>query len=638
MESETCDESVGCTQGELCREKRYPNPGLNAGHPPVEVSEVIRALLIEDNPGDARLIREMLIDVAGAQFDLEAVDCLSTGLVRLAAGGIDVILLDLALPDSLGLDTFVRVYAQAPETPILVLTSLDDVVLAVRAVREGAQDYLIKGHVDGGQLARCLRYAIERKQAEHTLKKHSDRLEEMVQQRTGELERRMNELSALNAMAAIVNEPLEVDEILNRAMDEAMRFVGVEAATMLLLDEEAGELVLVAHRGLSDESVRSASRVKVGEGPVGQVVQMAEPVVIHSGADYPAMTKALAEKEGFKSSAVVPLIGRVGLIGVMGLSAHSPNHFDAASVGLLRALGQHIATGVEKAQLYEALRESEERLGSFMNSATDAFYLFDQGLTLVEANKVALKMLRSTREDALGKNILELSPALKETGRYDEYREVLETGKPLVRDDVASLPDFGKMYLNVRAFKVGDGLGVIVTDITQHKQAEAALQEAQVQLIRREKLAVLGQLAGGVAHDLRNPLGAIRNAAYFLNMVGQAGFGTEEPDPEVKEALEIVAKEVERCDGIISSLLDFARAKPPTQRRTAINEVVRDALSRAAVPDNVDVVTQLDEALPLIMADPDQLAQVFGNLILNAVQAMPDGGRLVVRSWPDQGE
>jgi signal transduction histidine kinase len=152
------------------------------------------------------------------------------------------------------------------------------------------------------------------------------------------------------------------------------------------------------------------------------------------------------------------------------------------------------------------------------------------------------------------------------------------------------------------------------------------LREAQEQLVRREKLAVLGQLAGGVGHELRNPLGAIKNAAYFLNMV------LEEPDPEVKETLEILEKEVATSERTISSLLDFARTKSPVWRKVHLKEVVQEALSRAPVPENVEVVSQLDGRLPIILADPDQLSQVFGNIVLNAVQAMPDGGQLIVES------
>ena len=122
----------------------------------------MRVLLIEDNEDDVLIIRETLAEVRSASFDLECAGRLSTGLERLAAGGIDVVLLDLGLPDSQGLETLGRVHAQAPEAPIVVLTGLKDETLAVKAVQEGAQDYLVKGLVDGKLLARALRYAIER--------------------------------------------------------------------------------------------------------------------------------------------------------------------------------------------------------------------------------------------------------------------------------------------------------------------------------------------------------------------------------------------------------------------------------------------------------------------------------------------
>ncbi|MFQ5814085.1 MAG: histidine kinase dimerization/phospho-acceptor domain-containing protein, partial [Anaerolineae bacterium] len=123
----------------------------------------IKVLLVEDNPGDARLIREALAEAGTARFKLAHIEHLREGLQRLAEGGIDVVLLDLSLPDGQGLDTFTRMHAAKPDIPIVVLTGLDDETLAVKAVRGGAQDYLVKGEVNGKMLSRVLRYAIERK-------------------------------------------------------------------------------------------------------------------------------------------------------------------------------------------------------------------------------------------------------------------------------------------------------------------------------------------------------------------------------------------------------------------------------------------------------------------------------------------
>jgi two-component system cell cycle response regulator len=141
----------------------------------------IKVLLIEDNPGDARLIREMLSEVGSPPFDLQHADRLSTGLERLAAGGIDVILLDLQLPESQELDTFRRVYAQAPHVPIVVLTVLGYETLALQTVHEGAQDYLFKAQVDANLLARAIRYAIERKHSQEALQESERRLRTIIE-------------------------------------------------------------------------------------------------------------------------------------------------------------------------------------------------------------------------------------------------------------------------------------------------------------------------------------------------------------------------------------------------------------------------------------------------------------------------
>ena len=122
-----------------------------------------RVLLIEDSPDDAMLIQEELAEVRGVPFNLERVDRLSEGLEHLDQGGIDVVLLDLSLPDSQGLDSLARILDQRPDVPVVVLTGLEDEGLALEAVRRGSQDYLVKGQVGGPLLERSIRYAIERR-------------------------------------------------------------------------------------------------------------------------------------------------------------------------------------------------------------------------------------------------------------------------------------------------------------------------------------------------------------------------------------------------------------------------------------------------------------------------------------------
>src|SRR5512136_1253271 len=128
----------------------------------------MRILLVEDNPGDARLVKELLKEAAG-DFGIEVAESLGAGMELLASRAFDVVLLDLGLPDSRGLETLSRLRARFARLPVVILTSTDDEALGVQAVQLGAQDYVPKGSVGGELLRRILRYAIERKQVEEAL-------------------------------------------------------------------------------------------------------------------------------------------------------------------------------------------------------------------------------------------------------------------------------------------------------------------------------------------------------------------------------------------------------------------------------------------------------------------------------------
>ena len=147
----------------------------------IPVSEPVRMLLVEDNPGDADLVREMLDSTSAASFQISHASRLSDGLALLTGGNHDVVLLDLGLPDSAGLDTFYSLHASVPWIPVVVLTGSTDWEIGIQAVAAGAQDFLVKGSVDGDTLARRIRYAVERKRAERTTADVRERGREMTE-------------------------------------------------------------------------------------------------------------------------------------------------------------------------------------------------------------------------------------------------------------------------------------------------------------------------------------------------------------------------------------------------------------------------------------------------------------------------
>jgi CheY-like chemotaxis protein len=140
----------------------------------------MRVLLVEDNPADARLFREALKDVTANSFELVHVERLGKAVDRMRHDQFDVLLLDLSLPDSHGLDTVARAHDKAPNIAIVVLTGMDDEALAVEALRKGAQDYLIKGQTDGRLLVRAMRYALERKRTVEERERLIDELQEAL--------------------------------------------------------------------------------------------------------------------------------------------------------------------------------------------------------------------------------------------------------------------------------------------------------------------------------------------------------------------------------------------------------------------------------------------------------------------------
>ena len=143
--------------------------------------EGVRVLLVEDNPADARYLQEEIADVGAGRVKLTHVSRLEEALERLHKEDFDVVLLDLTLPDERGLDTLTRAQAEAPGVPIVVLTGMDDEALAIKAVREGAQDYLVKGQTDGNLLVRSMRYARERKHSVEALQRREEHFRALIE-------------------------------------------------------------------------------------------------------------------------------------------------------------------------------------------------------------------------------------------------------------------------------------------------------------------------------------------------------------------------------------------------------------------------------------------------------------------------
>jgi PAS domain S-box-containing protein len=287
--------------------------------------------------------------------------------------------------------------------------------------------------------------------------------------------------------------------------------------------------------------------------------------------------------------------------------------------------------------------ESQCLLRAIIDNSTAVIYVKDLEGRYLLINRRFEELFHVGREEAAGKTDFELFPRERAEAFCAFDRQVVAAGTVLEAEETAPQDDGVHTYLSIKApllDEAGNPYAVcgISADITGRKGAEeeirrlnaaleqkmAELVEAQEELVRKEKLAILGQLSGSVGHELRNPLGVMSNAVYFLKTVLAEG------DETTKEYLGIIEQEIVNSERIITDLLDFARTRPPRKAPVAVGDLVSQCLGKCEAPGNVTVAVELSESLPKVVADPLQTGQVLQNLITNAIQAMPEGGALRV--------
>ncbi|WP_017655657.1 response regulator [Fortiea contorta] len=414
----------------------------------------IKVLLVEDNPGDILLLQEFLREVTTTVVELIPIDHLAPALEYLQHQNSDVILLDLSLPDSQGLETFNRVHHQAKATPIIVLTGIDDETIALKAMQAGAQDYLVKGQVTGDLLVRSMRYAIERQRGEMALRQSEERFR-----------------------VALKSSPIFVFN-----QDAELRYTwiynpgfGLKAEEMLgktdweLLPVEDAQRLTVIKLGVLNSGVGTRDEVSI------TTIQ---------GLRYYDLTVEPLRNE---SQAVV------------GITCACIDISDVYHELNLRKLAE--AKILEQAAL--------------LDFTTDAILVRDLNNHILFWNKAAQNLYGWQTLEAMGKNASEL--LFKEQAPPEieaAFFTVLNKGK--WQGELAKVTKGGaEILVSSRWSLVRDEQGqpksilTVDTDITEKKSLEA-------QLFRAQRLESIGTLASGIAHDLNNILTPILAGAQLL--------------------------------------------------------------------------------------------------------------------------
>ncbi|HIQ01466.1 MAG TPA: response regulator [Anaerolineales bacterium] len=467
-----------------------PIPEENPPPPP-------RVLIADDDPRMLELIREVLQlsrwEVLEARSGEETLETLR----RESAQGrpVDVLLLDILMPGMDGYEVISRVKSDPAlsHTSILVTTALTSVSDKTMGLEMGADDYLTKPF-DPRELLARIQVILRMRHTEQALRQ------------------RNRELAALNDISRTVTSSLDLDEVLVAAMNGIREILQVEAGSLVLIDEETGDLVF--HKTLSPQQGWITGRtLRPGEGIVGYVAATGRPYLANDVTNDPLFLPEIDGESGFPVYALLcaPLIVRDRIIGAIELVNKLDGAFTEADLDLLQTMAGSVAVAVENAQLYTELA--------------------------------------------------------------DFAREV---------------------------------------------------ERSQAQLIQAEKMAAIGRLAASIAHEINNPLQAIHNSLHLAMM-------TQLPAEKQHQYLAMAQEEVERLIEIVQRMLDFYRPSKGGVVQTDVNQVLRNVLAIAGKRlqhGHIRVHTRLAKNLPPVSAVPDQLAQVFLNIVINAIEAMPEGGDL----------
>ena len=275
----------------------------------------------------------------------------------------------------------------------------------------------------------------------------------------------------------------------------------------------------------------------------------------------------------------------------------------------------------------EAISDALEYAESIVDTVREPLVVLDQNLRVISSNRSFYETFKVRPEETEGHIIYDVG-----NGQWNSPTLRLLLEDVLLKNDSFEnfevdhdFPIIGKriMILNARRLnRKTDNTEMIllaIEDITERKTLRERMAAA-------ENLAVIGQLASFVGHEIRNPLGVIKNSAYFLKMRLK-----DVADETVVEHLQILEKKVASANLIISDLLDFARKKLPVLEQADLNETVKNSLSCQTIPEDIKVEKSLGE-IPKMLLDKEQVERIWQNLILNAIQAMPEGGKLTIQT------
>lgn len=567
-------------------------------------------LVVDDDPQLRDLCRQTL---ARAGFVVTTAADVTTALEAMEQTAFDLVIVDLIMPGMNGRQLLELIRTRDISVPILIVSGAASIEQISYAMRLGARGLLIKPF-RAQELADIARELVAKRQAIRV----SDRL------------------AALRPLLQISQHLLtELDQSrLYALIIETVRVeVHAERASLMLLEPDEQALRIVACTGLPD-TVGIGALIPVARSISGWVVRHRQSLLIDqhlvSSPWYKELKPHLLAPE-LTTALSVPIMAGERVLGVLNAAkATLDAAFTAADQELLQLLAGQAAVAIENARLYSEVLRSEERYRALLRHANDAVLLLDAtGMHVLDANLALTRLSGYPGEEILRLNpcrLLPTLPALLNTavnGR-SEHSEIETT---------LCTADGHETAIAVSVSVVPDGdqrlFLIIARDISERQRLTHELAQA-------EKLAAIGRLATAMAHEINNPLQALSSTVHLLQH--------SDLSPERRDLY--LTKAAAELDGLIQRvqrILDISRPNLDGRRPVDLNQVVIDVIAayrQTLIARNIRYVSELTSTLPWVTAVISHLKQVCQTLVQNAIEAMPEGGTLRIRTYlrPPDGE
>lgn len=487
-------------------------------------------------------------------------------------------------------------------------------------------------------------------------------------QRYEETRRQARKLSAVHTVASVISQTLPISEIIKRAVDKVVEVMETDGGGIRLLDEETGELVLTASKGLSPAFIQKVNRIRIGEGIVGQVAKTGEPVVVEDIEHDPrTMSKPIAG-EGFHTFAAVPIRAKDQVIGTLGTVTRSAREYVPEDLELMMVIGHQIGVALENARLYDHLSKRAKELEALhavaesVNRPGELDQILAEGLkqtlavTELDMGAIALidpedgslsfSAYKGLSESFINwvKDVIQAKTIEPDAWSIEKYFYVEDLSQVCPAPPQEVMEERLRLYAEFPLYAEGSLVGVLIVatrgehDFTAEErvllqavghQLGTAIADDRLrrEALEAERLVAIGQVAASVAHDLRSPLGGILRSAELL--------ARPELSPDTRQKLSrSISSLTRRLIKTSQQILEYVQKERLSLARTpcTLSAYLSDVL------DDLDIDFS-DRGIEVVKTfqydgeawiDEDRMAQVVYNIAANARDVMPDGGKFTV--------